>query len=59
MKLTIDLTPQAHQLLDDLVKYGIYGRSIPEIAARFIDESLTRFIEKPVLYVRRGAKDAH
>jgi hypothetical protein len=30
---------------------GIYGRSEPEVAGRFIDERLREFVEKPILKI--------
>jgi len=34
-------------LLDRLAAVGVYGRNGTEVAARFIDEALQRFIDMP------------
>lgn len=48
-ELRITLSQQSIDLLDELAKRGIYGRNKAEVAARFIDVALERFIDAPRL----------
>ncbi len=56
----ITVSMQSARLLDQLAGQGIYGRNRAEVAARFVDEALQRFVEVPKfplgLRNRRGAK---
>lgn len=47
--IRVTLSEQSVCLLDELAKKGIYGRNKAEVAGRFIDEALQRFIETPLL----------
>jgi hypothetical protein len=47
----VTLSKQSVRLLDDLGKRGIYGRNRAEVAARFIDEALQRFVDQPQLKI--------
>ena len=44
---TVAVSEQSRQLLERLAQRGIYGRSPPEVAGRFIDQVLAQFIEAP------------
>lgn len=49
--VTLRVTVSAHsaKLLDELAARGIWGRNRAEVAARFVDEALQKFVEKPKL----------
>ena len=48
-EITIDLSPQSLHLLKELERWGIYGVTVEEIAARFIDKALVEKAEKGML----------
>ena len=56
--MTITVSVQSAQLLDELAQKGVYGRNPAEVAGRFVDEALQRFIEQPKLKViaKKGRK---
>ncbi len=54
--LRVTLSTQSIELLDSLAKLGIYGRNAADVAARFVDERLRDFTEKPLLHIRRREK---
>lgn len=41
------------RLLKEIARLGIYGRTTGEVAARFIDQALERFVPTPRLKVRK------
>lgn len=45
----VTLSHQSIQLLDELSEKGLWGRNRAEVAGRFIDESLQKFVETPRL----------
>lgn len=45
--IEVTISEQSVQILDKLVLLGIYGVDRDEIAARFIDEMLSQFMEPP------------
>lgn len=47
--LTVDLSEQAIHLLHELERWGIYGVTAEEIAARFIDQALIEKAERGLL----------
>ncbi len=44
---SITLSMEAVRLLDEIAKNGIWGKSGPEVAARFVDRALEAFVEQP------------
>lgn len=54
LRVTVSL--QSEALLNQLAAQGIYGRNAAEVAARFIDEALQRFVEMPKLTVAGRAR---
>jgi hypothetical protein len=54
--LRVTVSVQSEQLLEQLGKRGIYGRNAAEVAARFIDEALQRYVEQPKLIIPNVAK---
>jgi hypothetical protein len=52
----VTLSKQSVRLLDDLGARGIYGRNRAEVAARFIDEALHKFVDQPRLKITSVAK---
>jgi hypothetical protein len=59
--ITVTVSEQSGQLLEELAQRGIYGRNPAEVAGRFIDQALQQFIDRPVLkpvikrnHVKRG-----
>jgi hypothetical protein len=47
--IRITLSEQSVHLLDELARKGVYGRNKAEVAGRFIDEALQKFVEAPLL----------
>jgi len=45
--IRVTISKQSGVLLDRLAAVGVYGRNGTEVAARFIDEALQRFIDMP------------
>ncbi len=48
-QIRITLSSESVRLLDELAEKGIYGRNRAEVAARFVDQVLQEFVEKPTL----------
>jgi hypothetical protein len=59
-RFEVRLAAQSIELLQQLAKRGIYGRSPAEVGGRFIERSLEQFVEHPKLKlsatVRIGTK---
>jgi hypothetical protein len=53
----VTVSVQSEQLLEQLGKQGIYGRNTAEVAARFIDEALQRFVDQPKLNIPTVSKE--
>lgn len=49
--IRVTLSEQSVRLLDELAEKGIYGRNRAEVAGRFIDEALQKFVEAPRLKI--------
>ena len=45
----ITLSSESVTLLDQLSERGIYGRNRAEVAARFVDQALQAFVDRPIL----------
>jgi len=45
----VTLSSESVRLLDELAEKGIYGRNRSEVAGRFIDKALQKFVETPRL----------
>lgn len=45
----VTVSAQSARLLDQLAARGIYGRNPAEVAGRFVDEALEKFVEAPRL----------
>lgn len=56
--LRVTISVQSAKLLEQLAGRGIYGRNPAEVAARFVDEALQRFVEQPKLTVGRVSRKA-
>jgi hypothetical protein len=56
--LEVTLSVQSKRLLNELAERGIYGRNAAEVAARFIDAALERFVTAPRLNVPSVRKAA-
>ena len=52
----VTVSNQSVRLLDELASRGVYGRNRAEVAARFIDEALQKFIDTPRLKVGTRTK---
>jgi hypothetical protein len=52
--IRVTISRQSEALLDKLAGMGVYGRNGTEVAARFVDEALQRFIEVPKFKVGPG-----
>jgi hypothetical protein len=47
--IRVTVSVQSEQLLEQLAQKGIYGRNSAEVAGRFVDEALQRFVKEPSL----------
>ena len=45
------VSEQSEELLRQLVLRGVYGRTVGEVAGRFIDQALLGLLERPTLTV--------
>ncbi len=54
--LTVTLSEQSVQLLEQIASRGIYGRNPAEVAGRFVDQELVRLVEAAGLKPRKGPK---
>jgi hypothetical protein len=56
--IRVTVSTQSAVLLDELAAKGIYGRNSAEVAGRFVDEALQKFVETPRLPLssRRGRR---
>ena len=52
-RLQVPMSTQALELLEQLARLGIYGNTVDEVARRFIDQGLERFVITPLLPQRR------
>jgi hypothetical protein len=50
--LRITLSSESFRLLRELASRGIYGRTEAEVAARFVDQALEKFVELPKLTLK-------
>ena len=48
----LTVSAQSYELLEELARRGIYGRNAAEVAARFVDDALARFVDAPKLKVK-------
>jgi hypothetical protein len=55
--LRVTVSAQSAELLEQLAAKGIYGRNSAEVAARFVDEALQRYIETPRLQIESRKRD--
>lgn len=55
--LQITLSEQSNAMLVELARRGIWGRNAAEVAARFIDEALQKFVDAPKLPLRLSKKE--
>jgi hypothetical protein len=58
--IRVTVSVQSENLLDQLVQRGVYGRSTAEVAGRFVDRALQRFLPQPKLKIsltRKSRKD--
>jgi hypothetical protein len=47
--IEVTVSAQSRGLLEQLAGHGIYGRNVADVAGRFVDAALERFIEAPKL----------
>lgn len=52
-KFEVTLAAQSVQLLRELAKRGIYGRTPAEVGGRFIEQALQQFVKAPKLIPAR------
>lgn len=52
--VTVTLSNQSLSILDRLAGDGVYGRNRAEVAARFLDEMIRTFVQKPVFVLEAG-----
>jgi hypothetical protein len=48
-ELAVPISREAEDLLEQLARYGIYGSTAEEVAARFVEERLRAFVPAPML----------
>lgn len=52
-KFEVTLAKQSVDLIEELAKRGIYGRTPAEVGGRFIEQALQQFVERPKLIPKR------
>jgi hypothetical protein len=52
VSLKITISRQSASLLTDIALRGIYGRNPSDVASRFVDEALQKFVEVPKLTIK-------
>jgi hypothetical protein len=57
--IRVTVSAQSGQLLDQLAQRGIYGRNPAEVAGRFVDEALQKYVQQPKLRleIKRNPKE--
>ena len=53
VKFEVTLATQSVDLIEELSKRGIYGRTAAEVGGRFIEQALQQFVDKPKLTPKR------
>jgi hypothetical protein len=53
VKFEVTLARQSVDLIEELAKRGIYGRTPAEVGGRFIEQELRQFVEAPKLVPKR------
>jgi hypothetical protein len=53
IKFEVTLAKQSIDLIEELARRGIYGRTPAEVGGRFIEQSLQQFVEAPRLVPAR------
>jgi hypothetical protein len=54
-KFEVTLAKQSVDLIEELAKRGIYGRTPAEVGGRFIEQALQQFVDRPKLVPKRMA----
>lgn len=54
--IRVTVSEQSARLLSQLAAQGVYGRNPAEVAGRFIDEALQRFIDPPRLQLEPSTR---
>jgi hypothetical protein len=52
----VTVSTRSARLLHQLATQGIYGRNPAEVAGRFIDEALQKFVAAPHLSLESGSR---
>lgn len=53
IKFEVTLAQQSVDLIEELAKRGIYGRTPAEVGGRFIEQALQQFVETPRLVPKK------
>lgn len=53
VKFEVTLAKQSIDLIEELARHGIYGRTPAEVGGRFIEQALQEFVDKPKVKLRR------
>jgi hypothetical protein len=52
-KFEVTLAKQSVDMIEELAKRGIYGRTPAEVGGRFIEQALQQFVDPPKLALKR------
>jgi hypothetical protein len=52
-KFEVTLAKQSVEMIEELAKRGIYGRTAAEVGGRFIEQALQQFVDPPKLIPKR------
>jgi hypothetical protein len=52
-KFEVTLAKQSIEMIEDLARRGIYGRTPAEVGGRFIEQALQEFVDPPKLVPKR------
>jgi len=53
-KFEVTLAKQSVDLIEELARRGIYGRTPAEVGGRFIEQALQEFVDRPKLVPKRA-----
>lgn len=55
VKFEVTLAKQSVEMIEELSKRGIYGRTAAEVGGRFIEQTLQQFVDRPKLVPKRSS----
>lgn len=56
VKFEVTLAKQSVDLIEELSRRGIYGRTAAEVGGRFIEQALQQFVDRPKMVPKRSTR---